>query len=134
MVLMCLFLSSVVYAEDSFQARFVEGEYLLIGQEIDSDETYQGRVSIYLESDQLIVKRTINDKVVMGDARFETALNGDASVLRIRFTDNGVKHETTCLLRSDLDNYARISCYLYYPDQDITKPGLEALFIDHSNS
>ncbi len=36
------------------------------------------------------------------------------------------------LWRNDLDNYARISGYVYQLGKKILKPGLEALFIDHN--
>lgn len=120
-----------VTAEDDFLSRFVVGNYLLIGQGIDTKTTYSGNVSIYLENNQLQVKRTINGKVTIGQANFKFTLNGDSKVLRIKFFENSINYEETCLWSSDLDNYARVTCYLYLPDTKIAKPGLEALFIDH---
>lgn len=130
-------ISFVTYAqtpetEEDFISAFVTGQYVLIGQGIDTDTTYSGHVSIYLEDKQLKIKRVIDGKLIIGTAAFESALNGDAKVLRIRFLDNSKSYEETCLWASDLDNYARISCYLYIPGKDIKKPGFEALFIDHS--
>ena len=119
-------------AEDDFISIFVAGNYLLIGQGIDTKTTYSGEILIYLENEQLKVRRTINDKVTLGEASFKATLNGDVKVLRIRFSENRVEYEETCLWSSDLDNYARITCHLYIPGAEITKPGIEALFIDHS--
>jgi len=79
----------------------------------------------------LKVRRSINGQVIYGTAAIETALNGDARVIRIRFRENQIFYEQTCLSQSDLDNYARISCYLYRLDKSTTEPGLEALFHDH---
>ena len=120
-----------VVAEDDFLSTFVVGDYLLIGQGIDTKSTYSGNVSIYLEGPQLKVKRIIDGKVTIGQASFKPVLNGDSKALRIQFSDNGVNFEETCMFPSDLDNYARITCYLYIPGTDIIKPGLEALFVDH---
>lgn len=130
--LILIMIPFAVNAEEDFLSVFVVGNYLLIGQGIDTKTTYSGNVSIYLENNQLEVKRTINGKVTIGLANFEPTYNGDSKVLRIRFSDNGINYEETCLWTSDLDNYARVTCYLYIPGAEITKPGLEALFIDHS--
>ena len=120
------------FAEENFLASFISGEYTLVAQGIDTQETYSGSVSIYLEENKLKIKRVINGKTIFGLANFETALNGDANVLRIRFSEMNINYEETCLFRSDLDNYARISCYLYIPGKTILKPGLETFFINHS--
>lgn len=130
--LMVMITPFVANAEDNFLARYLVGNYLLIGQGVDSKSTYSGNVSMYLENNKLKVKRTIKGKVTIGQASFKQVLQGDSSVLRIQFSENGISFEETCLLRGDLDNYARITCYLYIPGADITNPGLEALFIDNS--
>jgi hypothetical protein len=119
--------------DENFMSSFIVGDYVLVGQGIDSDKAYSGKVSIYFEGEELEVERIINGKTTMGRANIETALNGDAWVLRIRFIEKEVKYEETCLVGSDLDNYARITCYLYIPGSDIAKPGLESLFIDIFN-
>jgi hypothetical protein len=35
------------------------------------------------------------------------------------------------LVSSDLNNYARITCYVYYAEIITSAPGIEALYIDH---
>lgn len=132
LLVICSFLSFMVAAEDDFPGQFISGNYILVGQGIDTEETYSGKVSIYLEGKDLKVKRVIRGRVVYGVAQFEPVLNGDSKALRIRFLDKNIHYEETCLWSSDLDNYARISCYLYISDANISKPGLEVLFIDHS--
>jgi hypothetical protein len=112
---------------------FVVGKYLAFGEELDSDKTYKGTVIFFEENGQLKVKREINNKVVLGIASFESALGGDASVLRVRYSKNGKNVEQTCLVGGDLDNYARITCYVYEPEVRTNDPGMEALFIDHNN-
>ena len=116
-------------SQPQFLSEFVAGRYRLIGQEPDSDRTYSGQVELVSESGKLRFRRMIAGNTVSGEAAVESAAGGDASVLRMRFRENGVAYEDTCLVQGDLDNYARISCYLYRRDGTTRKPGLEALFI-----
>jgi len=129
----CL-VSSVSYGEDHrkhFSTGFVTGKYLLVGKGVDTNDTYHGQVEIYSEKEKLKVKRIIGGKKIVGEAVIESAAHGEATVLRIRFSENGAAYENTCLVWSDLDNHARISCYLYQPGVKTVNPGLETLFIDH---
>lgn len=117
--------------ERAFLAGFVAGKYHLIGKASDSDRTYYGQVEIGRSEDGLHVVRTIGGKTVTGTAKIEEAMTDGVPVLRMSFTDAGVDFEETCLTGSDLDNYARITCYLYQPGMATKNPGLEALFIVH---
>jgi hypothetical protein len=45
--------------------------------------------------------------------------------------DESKRYEATYLINSDLDNYARLSGYLYLIQGGTKVAGLEALFIDH---
>ncbi len=126
----CFVLPFSAAAEMSFLEEAQIGRYILIGKAIDSDVTYHGKVEISAEDGKLVVIREIDGRSVSGSAAIEPALNGDTRVLRIRFSENGRKYEETCLFGSDLDNYSRISCYLYEPDVPTDTPGLEALFFD----
>jgi hypothetical protein len=47
--------------------------------------------------------------------------------LRLRWEENGLK-EMTCQVHSDLDNYARMTCYWHSAGEASMEPGLEALF------
>ncbi len=116
-------------SQQQFLSEFVAGRYQLIGQGPDSDRTYSGQVEIFSESGKLRFRRIVAGNTVNGEAAVEAAAGGEASVLRMRFKKNGVAYESTCLVQGDLDNYARISCYLYRQDGATQKPGMEALFI-----
>jgi hypothetical protein len=130
LILFCF--SHVIHA-GGVPPEFLIGKYLLIGKAIDSQETYQGKMEIYSDKDLLRIKRSINGTVVYGTAAIERAEMADgAEVLRLRFNENGMDVEEACLMRVDLDNYARISCYLYYPGKGTDAPGLEAMFNDHT--
>jgi hypothetical protein len=126
-----------VVAEESREAqieRFAQGNYFLVGKHIDSKETYYGEVSITKEKSGLSVVRTIAGKMVKGTAAVEHATADKLPVLRIRFSDAGNDYEETCMVDSDLDNYARITCHLYIPGKKIMEPGMEAYFINFNKS
>lgn len=131
-LLLLLHSVSIAKATDELLYMMVQGKYLLVGKALDSEETYHGKVQIKDIGGILRVERKINGKVIEGTAAIGPALNGEAKVLRIRFSDGKNNFEQTCLVRSDLDNYARISCYLYQPEIHTNNPGLEVLFNDHT--
>ena len=112
---------------------FLSGTYLVVGQEIDSAKTYRGRVILKKQGDHLEVTRIIHGERITGIGTIEHAVGPDkVNVLRVRFTRNEKKFEITYLWHSDLDNYARLSGYVYQPGKRTATPGLEALFIDHT--
>ena len=126
-----LLLSSGTEADDEIDAlrHFVIGQYQLIGRAPDADTTYQGTLTISPGPQALKVERYVNGQRRQGVADIETALHGEAKVLRMRYVEGGIEYENTCLLQADLDNYARISCFRYRQDGTTRQPGLEALFI-----
>lgn len=113
------------------RASFLVGEYKVIGKKPDSDETYFGDVSIKIVGNGLSYSRVVGGVMVAGEAAIEGATPDKIPVLRVKFVENGVKHEGTFLWSSDLDNYARISGYIYRPGVTTKAPGLEALFMKH---
>jgi len=116
--------------EDSLYA-FLEGTYYLIGRLPDSTKTYSGKVVLKKTDDAFQVTRVINGKKIKGFGKLEAATADKTKVLRIRFIDENKNYEATYLINSDLDNYARLSGYLYVIQGGTKVPGLEALFIDH---
>jgi hypothetical protein len=117
-------------AEDSLYA-FLEGTYHLIGRLPDSKETYSGKVVLKKIDNALQVTRVINGKEIKGVGKLEAATADKIKVLRIVFIDESKRYEATYLINSDLDNYARLSGYLYLIQDGTKVPGLEVLFIDH---
>ena len=98
--------------EDSLYS-FLEGTYHLIGRLPDSKETYSGKVVLKKTDDVFQITRVINGKEIKGVGKLEAATADKIKVLRIRFIDESKRYEATCLVNSDLDNYARLSDYLY---------------------
>ena len=112
---------------------FLAGHYIVIGKELDSEKTYYGKVVLSYEKGCLTVARDIQGEMVKGEGKIEQALGpDDADVLRVRFVRAGIKYEITYIWRGDLDNYARLSGYVYQPGKPSDTPGMEALFIDHT--
>jgi len=98
--------------EDSLYA-FLEGTYHLIGRLPDSKETYSGKVVFKKTDGALQVTRVINGKEIKVVGKIEAVTADKIKVLRIRFIDENKNYEATYLINSDLDNYARLSGYLY---------------------
>ncbi len=127
-----LIIPFVLLAEDSNSTlQFLAGDYTLIGKQPNSNTTYSGTISLVFQEDKKVLAftRTINGKKIKGIAKIEKALGGEAEVLRLRFTENKSEYEGTFLWRSDLDNYGRLSGYIYLKNGSTKTPGLEAYFI-----
>lgn len=133
-----IFFAHTATADDVKNHEFLYGclsrTYRVIGQEIESVRPYGGKVIFNNAGDQIEVTRIICGDRITGVGKIERALGTDkANVFRVRFTRNGQKYEITYLWQSDLDNYARLSGYVYEPGKHTSNPGLEALFIEHTN-
>lgn len=110
-----------------FLLEFLAGDYRLIGQQPDSGVPYVGRVSFRERNGQFTIVRKIAGTTSHGIGSVTTAGEGTA-VLRCRFSVAGVACEATYLWRSDLDNYPRLTGYVYRRQGETKSPGLEALF------
>ena len=133
-VALVLIISPIVWAEsidEELLYNFLQGPYELIGRWPDSNETYIGRVLLKKSNRHFKVVRTVSDKSIEGVGKIETATADNVRVLRIRFSKAGNTYEGTYLIDSDLDNYCRLSGYLYLKEGGTKKVGLEALFSDH---
>jgi len=125
--------SNVHGADGGLPPDFLAGEYLLIGRGLENGKLYSGRLVLELEEAGLLVKRMVGGITTIGMGRIEKADLAETEVLRIRFTENSINYEETCLIATDLDNHARISCYLYRPGIYTRAPGLEAFFAVKKN-
>ncbi|HEY4281651.1 MAG TPA: hypothetical protein VGM62_01215 [Chthoniobacterales bacterium] len=110
-------------------AKFVEGEYVLIGRRPGSDATYTGRLVLRDKVEGLDFTRTIGGDRQTGRVVFDTKADESGKpVLKIRFSMDGQKYEATYLWHTDLSNFARLTGYVYLADGKTKFPGLEALF------
>lgn len=112
-----------------FLSQFLVGHYETIGRNPDDTGTYQGMVKIRIHNNQLEMLRLIDSVEVRAELSIVSATADKVKVLRARFTQDNSGREATYLISSDLDNYPRLSGFVYYLDRKTTKPGLESLFI-----
>ena len=117
-------------AEDNtdFLYDFLKGSYEIVGKLPDSTETYSGKIILEKDRGHLKVVRLINGKKIVGIGKIETATSDKVKVLRIRFKHEEREYEGTYLIGSDLDNYGRMTGYLYLKNGKTKNPGLEAFF------
>ena len=122
----------VILAENDhdFLYGFLNGSYELVGRWPDSNETYSGKIILEKDRGHVRVVRLINGKKITGVGKIETATSDKVKVLRIRFKQDDREYAGTYLIGSDLDNYARLTGYLYLMNGKTKNPGLEAFFID----
>ena len=114
--------------DEPLQWGFVPGNYQLIGRHPDSLRTYTGTARIEHIGKQLRLTRKIDGVVtqVYGVAR--RANPGEAWVLSFQWKEQH-SMEMVCLIGSDLDNYARLTCYWGKAGNPHKQPGLEAYFV-----
>jgi len=132
-LLIIIFVSGV-WAQDrevEFLYSFLRGTYQVIGRWPDSNESYNGKVVIKSKGDHLQLFRSINGEEIEGIGRISTATADKIKVLTVRFSQHGRRYGATYMIDYDLDNYARLSGYLYLETGETKRPGLEALFSDH---
>ncbi|MBN2516503.1 MAG: hypothetical protein JXC33_10790 [Deltaproteobacteria bacterium] len=129
-----LIIVSGVWAQDGeveFLYEFLRGTYHVIGRWPDSNESYNGKLVITSKGNHLQVLRSINGEEIEGVGRIATVTADKIKVLMVEFSQRGRQYEATYIIDSDLDNFARLTGYLYLKTGETKRPGLEALFIDH---
>ncbi len=108
----------------------LSGTYVVIGKHAGSGILFDGAVKLTRSGYRLQVVRTIAGQATTGTGTLEKALRGETTVLRVRFVHAGQDYEATYLIDGDLDNYARLTGYVYLKDGSTKRVGLEALFAD----
>jgi len=106
---------------------FVPGRYTLIGRQPDSLATYTGTAKIERVGGQLRLTRIIAGKRSTIQGVVRRADPGEAWVLAFKWTKKQPM-EMVCLIGSDLDNYARLSCHWGKAGNPHRQPGMEAYF------
>ncbi len=134
MLVIVLVNTPIVWAENDHEALlydFLEGSYEIIGRWPDTDEPYTGKMELKRSKDHLKTIRRINGEIIEGVGKIETATADNINVLRIRFIEDGRSYEGTYIIASDLDNYGRLTGYVYLKEGGTKIAGLEAMFRDH---
>ena len=137
-IMLILYLPTIAWAQNEeekgeFYYGLLDGSYDVIGRYPDSNQTYTGKIILIKSGETLEVIRKIKNKVIRGIGKIETASADKIKVLRVRFTEHGKRYEATYLINVDIDNYGRLTGYIYLQDGETKIPGLEALFSDHVN-
>jgi hypothetical protein len=127
-VLLCLPIVSRAENDENPLLGFVVGDYVIIGKEQDSGRVYSGKGVIEQKGKKLIFRRQIGGKKIVAEGEIIVpSPPGEGQALRFRWNDRGPK-EMICLIHSDLDNYARLTCYWGKIPPGYNQPGLEAMF------
>jgi hypothetical protein len=126
--LLLLFITSSSSSDEGFKYIPLNATYELIGKVADSDKTYSGRVKITDDGKVVKMERTINGIKTIVNGRI-VKIADENIVLRMDLKFGKEKMYSTCLLKSDLDNYARITCRAYNYNMKTEVPGMEALFL-----
>ena len=108
---------------------FIQGKYTVIGKRPDSANTYHGTLSISSFASGMAVSRVIANEETIGSAKIVRVTADKIPVLQMSFREGGREYVQSCMIDSDLDNYARITCQTVASDGTTRLPGMEALFI-----
>lgn len=104
------------------------GSYHVIGLFPDTRKTYSGEVNISRTGDRLIIERKINGVKTRGESSVQSATADNIPVIRAAWKQGKIEYGATYLLHTDLDNYPRLTGYVYRSGKQSAAPGLEALF------
>ena len=128
--LACLLLaptSRAAEVDESALWHFVPGKYWLVGRHPDSTQTYTGAARIELIGKQLRLTREIGGQRSRIFGVIRRADPGEADILAFSWGKR-VPMEMICLVGSDLDNYARLTCHWGRAGNPHRQPGMEAYF------
>jgi len=124
-------ITSVCHAGEEWESDYplIAGEYEVIGKRMETGKLFSGSITIKEEKPNVfVVVRVIDGKKITGSGNIELSGSEKTPIFRMRFVENGTAFEGTFLWQSDLDNYGRISGYVYTKDYQGKTPGLESLF------
>ena len=113
--------------DESIRADFVVGRYDIVGRHPDSTRSYSGQAVIERAGRHLRLTREIAGKRTEVYGIVRRASPGEAWVLSFAWGSKPT-NEMVCLIGSDLDNYARLSCHWGRAGNPHKRPGVEAYF------
>lgn len=116
-------------AEEDPWLTFVPGHFALVGRGPDGGAPYAGEATLEVRGQGFRLRRTVAGKTAEAEGMIEVpSPPGEGKVLRFRWQEGAAKRVMTCLVSSDLDNYARLSCVWVEEGTSPDSPGLEAYF------
>ena len=109
---------------------FFVGRFRLIGQHPDDGATYAGQARIEHKGKGLRLTRRIGKETQIIQGTIRRADPGEAWVLSFAWVEGQKKQkmEMICLIGTDLDNYARLTCHWGQARNPHRLPGMEAYF------
>ena len=106
----------------------VLGDYVTVGREPDGGIAYNGSARIEFDGDHLVLRERRGEHQITAAGRFEVPSPPDEGRV-LRFLSQDPEPVTmTCIVSSDLDNYARLTCLWLRQGTEPAEPGLEAMF------
>jgi len=131
-LMLTILVASAASAKDVEQhpwLSFVPGTFAVVGQQPGGGAAYAGEAKIEARGGDFVLRRTVAGTTVEAAGKIEVPQPpGEGQVLRFRWQEKGVARVMTCLVASDLDNYARLSCVWMIEGNKAPSPGLEAYF------
>ncbi len=114
-------------AEEDPLLDFVVGDYVSVGRLPASGAAYVGTARIARQGGAVLLEGSRNGEAFKAEGRVEVpSPPGEGKVLNFRWEQAGPML-MSCLIGSDLDNYARLTC-LWGREGGEDAPGLEAMF------
>lgn len=117
-------------AQSDFLHEFLPGSYQLIGTPPDRTDPYLGRMVIERTESSFHIVREANGDVIEGVGSIAFVTPDRIPVLRVRFALAKIQYEVTYVIGSDLDNFPRLTGYVYRVDGKTASPGIEAAFAE----
>lgn len=114
--------------KEDFLLSSLAGPYHVIGRLPDSRKTYSGQMDISRKGQKLVLERKINGVKITGEATVQSATSDNVPVIRAAWKQGKTEYGATYLVHTDLDNYPRLTGYIYYSGKETRAPGMEALF------
>ena len=97
-------------------------------QNIDSNKTYSGTVTLVYNDNKFIATRIINNTIQKGIGNIEKPFIESPKVLEISFMENNQSLKVYYIWHTEFDNYARLTGTVMKNNK---KVGYEALFAKH---
>src|SRR5665213_3638851 len=113
--------------KDADFLKFLAGDYIIIGRAPDGGAVYSGRATIEVSSGGVLLHTYRGDTKIEATGGLDVASPGEERVLRF-YSGKPDATDMTCLVSTDLDNYARLTCVWWQPGTEPKHPGLEAKF------